>query len=172
MEGLDIGHSLEVLRRSRMWTQGRLAEESGVSPTTISGIESGRISRPHFGTLRKIAGALGVEPEALVSSGSKPDVERGETQAPLSLDWAMSAREEEFEREVEEASLESLGTLSRLLDEEQDRLQRLYEEVSASVEQRRSIKRRIRNVAAQSGSVDASILFHKHQNGPRDEATP
>jgi transcriptional regulator with XRE-family HTH domain len=173
MDGPDIGRNLELLRRSRMWTQGRLAEESGVSPTTVSGIEGGKTSRPHFGTLRKLAAALGVEPEALVSSGRSPETDKAgnrPVEAPLSLDWAMSAREEEFEREVEEASLESLGALSRLLDEEQDRLQRLYEESSQSTEQRRYIKRRIRNVAAQSGSVDASILFQQRSIETRGSA--
>ncbi len=173
MFGPDVGKNLELLRRAKMWTQGKLAKESGVSPTTVSGIEGGKISRPHFGTLRKLAGALGVEPEALVSSGRgrHPGSEDGgeRSGSRLSLDWAMSVREEEFEREVEEASLKSLGALARLLDEEQDRLQRLYEEPSQSTEQRRSIKRRIRNVAAQSGSVDASILFQKRQDGARDE---
>ncbi len=57
-----VGRRLLVIRERRMWTQVRLAEEAGVSPTTVSGIESGRILRPHFGTLRKLAGALGVEP--------------------------------------------------------------------------------------------------------------
>src|SRR5918997_719791 len=49
-----VGRNMAEIRALRMWTQGRLAEEAGVSPTTISGIESGRISRPHFGTLRKL----------------------------------------------------------------------------------------------------------------------
>jgi transcriptional regulator with XRE-family HTH domain len=49
-----------------MWTQVRLAEEAGIGPTTVSGIENGRISRPHFGTLRKLAAALGVESETLL----------------------------------------------------------------------------------------------------------
>jgi transcriptional regulator with XRE-family HTH domain len=34
---------------------------AGVSPTTISGIESGKITRPHLKTLLKIARALGVD---------------------------------------------------------------------------------------------------------------
>jgi transcriptional regulator with XRE-family HTH domain len=51
--------NIAALRERRMWTQVRLAEEAGISPT-VSGIESGRISRPHFGTLRKLAVALGV----------------------------------------------------------------------------------------------------------------
>jgi transcriptional regulator with XRE-family HTH domain len=42
--------NIAALRERRMWTQVRLAEEAGISPTTVSGIESGRISRPHFGT--------------------------------------------------------------------------------------------------------------------------
>ncbi|MDQ4105656.1 MAG: helix-turn-helix domain-containing protein [Actinomycetota bacterium] len=163
MNGPDIGRNLLFIRRSRMWTQGRLAEESGVSPTTISGIENGKISRPHFGTLRKVAKALGVEPEELVS-GRRPAADRGEALAPLSLGWAMSAREEEFEREVEEASLESLRALSRQLDEEQGRLEELYEEFPHNTEQRRFVKRQIRNVAAQSGSVGASIRFLKRRD--------
>ena len=156
MNGPKIGKNLLFVRRSRMWTQGRLAEESGVSPTTISGIENGKISRPHFGTLRKVAGALGVEPEELIS-GRRPVDSHEESPATLSLGWAMSAREEEFEREVEEASLESLSALSQRLDEEQGRLQKLYEEFPRNTEQRRFVKRQIRNVAAQSGSVGASI---------------
>lgn len=160
MHGPNIGRNLLFIRRSRMWTQGMLAEESGVSPTTVSGIENGKISRPHFGTLRKVAGALGVEPEELLS-GQRPVDGREESPAALSLGWAMSAREEEFEREVEEASLESLGALSRELDGEQDRLQELYEKFPQDTEQRRFVKRRIRNVAAHSGSVEASILFHR-----------
>lgn len=156
MNGPDIGRTLLLIRRSKMWTQGKLAEESGVSPTTVSGIENGKISRPHFGTLRKVAEALGVEPEELASGGRSAD-RREESPVSLSLGWAMSAREEEFEREVEEASLESLHALSRELDEERGRLQDLYEEFPRNTEQRRSVKRQLRNVAAQSGSVGASI---------------
>src|SRR3712207_8934083 len=81
-----------------MWTQARLAAEAGVSPTTVSGIESGRILRPHFGTLRKLARALGVEPEELVAS---PGAVEGGAPSALSLEWAMSSGEEEFERELE-----------------------------------------------------------------------
>jgi transcriptional regulator with XRE-family HTH domain len=53
--------NVAALRERRMWTQVRLAEEAGISPTTVSGIENGRISRPRFGTLRKLAVASGVE---------------------------------------------------------------------------------------------------------------
>ncbi len=140
-----------------MWTQVQLAGEAGVSPTTVSGIESGRIGRPHFGTLRKLARALGVEPEDLVAgAGGGPDL--------LSLEWAMASGEEEFERGLEDASVEGLNSLSRDLGEEGGRLRRLYEE-AGDEEQRRIIKGRIRRVAADSGSVDASISVHPDAPG-------
>jgi transcriptional regulator with XRE-family HTH domain len=59
MDRIRAGMNIAALRERRMWIQVRLAEEAGISPT-VSGIESGRISRPHFGTLRKLAVALGV----------------------------------------------------------------------------------------------------------------
>jgi transcriptional regulator with XRE-family HTH domain len=115
MERRTVGRNLIVIRERRMWTQARLAEEAGLSPTTVSGIESGRILRPHFGTLRKLADALEVDPRALLSSGglsSRGFDEQGR-QKPLSLEWARAVRQEEFEREVEEASLERLESLAR-----------------------------------------------------------
>jgi hypothetical protein len=41
--------------------QGWFAEKAGGSPTTVSGIESGRILRPHFGAVKKLAWASGVD---------------------------------------------------------------------------------------------------------------
>lgn len=163
MREFEISATLIRIRRARMWTQGRLAEEARVSPTTVSGIESGRISRPHFGTVRKLTEALGVSPEQLLSPIAAAEAateERRGTSSPLTLGWAKTAREEEFEREVENASLEDLGTLRRALEEEQERLQRLYGEARGSGRQR-EIKRRIRNVAAQAGSVGTSMMFHR-----------
>src|SRR5215208_6369275 len=69
MRGPGIGEYLVNTRRSRMWTQGRLAREAGVSPTTVSGIETGKIGRPHFGTVQKLARALDVDPQLLLPSG-------------------------------------------------------------------------------------------------------
>lgn len=161
MDGPEIGVTLLRIRRRRMWTQGKLAKEAGISPTTISSIEGGRISRPHFGTVRKLAVALRVDPKELLSSlESGTGNRRGSTDS-MSFEWAMSAREEEFERELEEASLETLNSLRQELEEEQDRLERLYREFPKGSEQQRLIKRQIRNVAAQSGSVGASITFEE-----------
>jgi transcriptional regulator with XRE-family HTH domain len=170
VERVNIGENLVAIRRRRMWTQARLADEAGVSPTTVSGIESGRISRPHFGTLRKLAGALGVEPEEFISL---PGSEEREAPSTLSLEWAMSSGEEEFERELEGASIERLSSLLGDLGEEQGRLRRLYGEVRGS-EQRRLIKTLIRQVAANSGSVEASITVRddRHPEHPLERRSP
>ena len=132
----DVGERVENLRRLRMWTQARLAREAGVSPTTVSAIETGKIGRPHFGTLDKLAQALRVAPEELLDS-REPVEQQGPV--PLSLGWARETAEGEFERGLEDASLGSLNSLSRELSVEQGRLQRLYGEFPEGSEQGRFI---------------------------------
>src|SRR5918999_6484902 len=105
----DVGERLENIRRLRLWTQVRLAREAGVSPTTVSGIETGKIGHPHFGTLGKLALALRVAPEELLDS--RESVEQ-QGPAPLSLGWARETGDGEFENGLEDASLESLDSLS------------------------------------------------------------
>ncbi len=129
-----------------------------MSPTTVSGIETGRILSPRFGTVRKLAWALNVNPSGLLSAGEPPGKERHDF---LSLGWARSIQEEEFEQGLEEASLKRLEALRRDLDEERARLQALYGESPAGSQQRRYIKRQIRIVAAQSGSVATSMMFRE-----------
>ena len=58
----DVG--LRELRLRRVLTQRELAQRANVAPATVVNIELGRI-RPHPSTLRKLADALGVEPEEL-----------------------------------------------------------------------------------------------------------
>jgi transcriptional regulator with XRE-family HTH domain len=153
-----------------MWTQARLAQEAGVSPTTVSGIETGKIGRPHFGTLGKLARALGVAPGELLGS-QEPVEQRGPV--PLSLRWARDTGEGEFESGLEGASLESLESLSRGLDVEQERLQRLYGEFPEGSEQGRFIKRQIRGVAGRSGSVKASAMVRRNHRDPEQhDQTP
>src|SRR5215211_1134206 len=100
----DIGKRVQNIRRLRMWTQARLAKEAGVSPTTLSAIETGKIGRPHFGTIGKLARALDVAPEELLGSRAAMEGPR-----PLSMGWA---RDSEDERGLECASLQSLDSLS------------------------------------------------------------
>ncbi len=159
------GERLEDVRRSRMWTQARLAEEAGVSPATVSGIETGKISRPHFGTLEKLARALGVAPEALLDRG--PPEARGGA-GPLSLEWARSTAEGEFERGLEGASPANLDSLSRELDEEHGRLHRLYGRFPEGSERGRFIKHQIREVAGRAGSVKASATFRRGGDGAEE----
>ena len=71
----------------------------------------------------------------------------------------MASDDEEFERELEAASIEGLFSLSDQLDEEELRLRNLYGEARGD-RQRRLIKGMIRQVAANSGSVEASIVAH------------
>jgi transcriptional regulator with XRE-family HTH domain len=157
----DIGERVHNVRRLRMWTQARLAREAGVSPTTVSAIETGKIGRPHFGTIGKLAQALRVAPEELLDSR-----EAVEQQGPahMSLGWARESGEGEFEQGLEGASLKSLDSLSHGLDVEQERLQRLYGEFPEGSEQGRFIKRQIREVAGRSGSVKASAIVRRSQD--------
>jgi transcriptional regulator with XRE-family HTH domain len=154
------GERLANIRRVRMWTQARLAREAGVSPTTVSGIETGKIARPHFGTLGKLARALDVAPEELLDS-HEPLEQQGP--ALLSLGWARETGEGEFESGLEGASLDSLDSLSRELDTEQGRLQLLLERVPEGSEQGRFVKQQIREVAGRSGSVKASAMVRRTQ---------
>ena len=60
-------HGLERHRRNRGLSQRALAEQSGVSPATIYELETGRRPDPRPSTLAKIADALGVEVQDLLS---------------------------------------------------------------------------------------------------------
>lgn len=68
-----MGVRLREWRRRRLMTQRELAEASGVGAVTIARIESGH-AMPRFGTVRKLAAALKIEPEQLM--GEAPDTKR------------------------------------------------------------------------------------------------
>jgi transcriptional regulator with XRE-family HTH domain len=161
MKGFDIGVRLIRIRRLRMWTQGRLAKEAGVSPTTVSGIETGRIARPHFGTLQKLAQALDLDPQMLLSSSEGPSEPEGPPS--LSLQWARSTGNERFEQVIEDASFDELKSLVEELEKERERLQMLYGEFPEGSEQRRFIKGQIRDVSAQSASISTSMMFYREK---------
>lgn len=59
------GIALLVLRAERGFTIGALARTAGVSPTTITNAERGQ-TRLSEASARKLAGALGVQTEALI----------------------------------------------------------------------------------------------------------
>jgi transcriptional regulator with XRE-family HTH domain len=60
--------NLKAIRESKYLTQEMLSERSGVSRPTIARLERGD-EEARFSTIWKLAQALGVEPDALVSEG-------------------------------------------------------------------------------------------------------
>jgi transcriptional regulator with XRE-family HTH domain len=69
LQGQELAARHIALREQAGLTQEQEAKAAGVSPTTISGIESGKITRPHLKTLLKIARALGADVGELRESG-------------------------------------------------------------------------------------------------------
>jgi transcriptional regulator with XRE-family HTH domain len=59
------GKKIRRLRERRLWLIGDLAEASGVHRAQISGYEHER-GGAHPDTIRKLAGALGVDPTELL----------------------------------------------------------------------------------------------------------
>ena len=61
------GERLREARRRAMLSQEELAEKSGVGVATIIRIERGQLrTEPHFGTLRKLASVLDINPHELL----------------------------------------------------------------------------------------------------------
>src|SRR3712207_3925796 len=65
MARVELGERIATLREEQALTQVKLAERARISPSTLSLIESGKVPHPQVGTIRKIARALGVEPQDL-----------------------------------------------------------------------------------------------------------
>jgi transcriptional regulator with XRE-family HTH domain len=82
LEGQELAARHIALRERAGLTQEQEAKSAGVSPTTISGIESGKITRPHLKTLLKIARALGVDVGELREPG-KAEAPPSSAQPPL-----------------------------------------------------------------------------------------
>lgn len=64
------GERLKYWRLARTMTTRDLAEKSGVNPSAISEIERGK-RVPHPSTIRKLAEALGVEPQELLKGAGE-----------------------------------------------------------------------------------------------------
>ena len=60
---------LREIRESKWKTQEELSAETGISISNISRIERGQ-QVPRISTVRKLAAALGVEPDALIDWGA------------------------------------------------------------------------------------------------------
>ena len=117
MEGQELAARHIALRERAGLTQEQEAKMAGVSPTTISGIESGKIARPHLKTLLKIARALGVDVGELREPG-KAEAPPSATQPPL------NGFEEERRKERRAADVRDNIAFAR-------RFVRLYENLNA-----------------------------------------
>jgi transcriptional regulator with XRE-family HTH domain len=106
MARVELGERIASLREEQALTQVELANRARISPSTLSLIESGKVPRPHVGTVRKIARALGVEPQALRKE--EEVVTPKALAAPPSLDWAETASEEEYDNWIQRASAPEL----------------------------------------------------------------
>lgn len=62
---------IEVTMRARGWSRRRLAERAGVSPNTLARLLDGNAFKPQASTLQKLATALGVSGEGLLSLMSR-----------------------------------------------------------------------------------------------------
>lgn len=70
----ELGLIIGKIRRERGLSVARLAAAADLVPTTLYRTEAG--TGPDYGTLCKIAGALGVKVGDLVDDGELPSVER------------------------------------------------------------------------------------------------
>jgi transcriptional regulator with XRE-family HTH domain len=87
-----------------------LAERSGVGRDTISRLERGK-AEPQAATLHKLAEALGITVADLYALEERLNPKN--QPAPPSVEWALSAPEEDFEVWLETANLDAVLTLNR-----------------------------------------------------------
>ena len=59
------GEKLRALREERFLSHRDLAKKASISPTTVLNLEAGKVEAQRR-TVRKLAGALGVEPKELI----------------------------------------------------------------------------------------------------------
>lgn len=72
-EGVDFGAYLREERIKAGWTLRKLAEEIGVSPTYLSGIENNTLPPPTMERLDKISSTLGTPIDLLIEKADRWD---------------------------------------------------------------------------------------------------
>ena len=77
---MKLSHRIRQLRYAKGWGPDDLASRANISRTALYQIESGKTGLPRAATLRRIARALGVAPENLLS---EPEAEVATTEAPV-----------------------------------------------------------------------------------------
>lgn len=71
---MKLSHRIRQLRYAKGWGPDDLASRANISRTALYQIESGKTGLPRAATLRRIARALGVAPENLLSDQEAEDV--------------------------------------------------------------------------------------------------
>lgn len=83
---MKLAQRIRHLRYAKGWGPDDLANRANISRTALYQIESGKTGLPRAATLRRIARALGVSPENLLSEqGELPSVEDTPAEAPVSF---------------------------------------------------------------------------------------
>jgi transcriptional regulator with XRE-family HTH domain len=72
VDGVRFGRSVRALRRRKRWRQEDLAQDAGVSRTTISRIELGRGDRLTIRALDLVATALGARVQCWIDWNGEP----------------------------------------------------------------------------------------------------
>jgi transcriptional regulator with XRE-family HTH domain len=113
---MELGEQIATLREEKALTQVELAEKAKISPSTLSQIESGKVPRPHVGTVRKIARALGVEPVELRKVSPEELTTRPKVEPPLPFEpdeerrqittWWIEALEKYFNERLDKYDAE------------------------------------------------------------------
>lgn len=78
-----LGARVYQLRGLRGWTQEELANASGVAQTTVSAIESGRVTRTGVDNIERLARAFGVTRRSLYEAAGLIEAEEEEAQAAV-----------------------------------------------------------------------------------------
>ncbi len=65
---VKIGGNLRRLRTRQLLTQAELGEAAGIHRDQVSRIERDEVE-PRFSTIRKLAGALEIDPRELINGG-------------------------------------------------------------------------------------------------------
>ncbi len=162
MARVDLGERIATLREEQALTQAELAERAKISPSTLSLIENGKVPHPHVGTIRKIARALGVEPQDLRRT---EELVLPKAETPSLPEWALTATDESFRRTVKDASTEDLQDLViELVGGEQPRLFENHQDEEGSPD---DLHQRV--VAFNRALIVREELLHRGEQPPENQ---
>src|SRR4051812_5183614 len=122
---------LKDVRQRKALTQQQLAERAGVNRVTIARIEGGK-DEPFPTTVRKVADALGVEPEDLLEPVAEP-VPNGPSSVPANstaADLALDARITVVDHEDVSRMVSAEPDLVPLINEAAEQLSHFFPDAS------------------------------------------